>query len=62
MLEDTFGSISAAIEGDVNNFLPGQKYDADDQCYISLGTPACGNVSCQSFCLQVNGDIFAQNW
>lgn len=25
--------------------LPGQIYDADDQCYIAQGIPSCGDVS-----------------
>jgi len=27
------------------SYLPGQVYDADDQCYIAFGSKACSEVS-----------------
>ena len=33
------------ITENVEDYLPGQIYDADDQCYMAFGTSACDDVS-----------------
>lgn len=37
------------IERNINNLLPGQVFDADDQCYIAYGTSACHDVSRKNY-------------
>ena len=33
-----------SINNKVSSYLPGQIYDADDQCYMAVGTRACSKV------------------
>lgn len=37
--------VSNTVQQSVLNFLPGQIFSADDQCYLDGQTAACGDVS-----------------
>ena len=43
--------VSNTVTTNVLNFLPGQIFTADDQCYFDRQTTACGDVSLSLFSL-----------
>ena len=43
--------VSNTVTTNVLNFLPGQIFTADDQCYLDRQTTACGDVSLSLFSL-----------
>lgn len=42
------------VTDSIEQYLPGQVYDADDQCYIAFGTQACHPVCCRQLQITIS--------